>query len=581
MSIAAAAGRKRKTNQRTETLNGMTGALAERQRPDVSDIPFGGPDDPPLAGTVVRLSVELLRTMPENPAPDPVRVAEIAETIEARGQDEPIIVRPATCCEGYEVPAEHYQVMAGATRLAAVRRLGHAYIDCRIRTDIRTKRAALDFAAGNNADRRHVDEFEQAHWLQLMIAAGATQQEAGEVYHLSRGEVSNRLRMAALPEPWRTRVRDGELPYTTARDAILPYVVAPRVMAQLDESWQDEFDHAEVFGGTRERVVQQVCELASQCTGSLDPIVKAYWYISEYWPCLLDLTDPAVVAAIEPQAIPVFAARAGKIEVQSRATNHETFRRLQEAECDKRLVKRFETRDAKSDKSEATAATREPLSRAEVAARSTELQQQLADRTRKWRHLFERAVISLHLAGIAEESIAMDRDAYVYIDDFSDYLATHCAQEWGQALASLAGKKLERYAHADVRSVQRRLFAADTPGWRRTWAHIQIVAKLLWDQQETADDLRPFLQVGDVTKLLAETPVTLADGWQDARVLESWPHRLVARWLGLHTVEQLQAFAKANEVILDSDKKRDIIAAILVAHNTEGLDLPKALRYGE
>jgi len=115
------------------------------------------PDRSPGQTLVIPLS--RLATLPANPIPDPGEVSRIASSLQARGQDEPIIVLAYLRCPAeIELPAnKDWLVLAGATRLAAAQQIGWTELQAREYSAGMSYAEILTFACRNNLDRRTVN----------------------------------------------------------------------------------------------------------------------------------------------------------------------------------------------------------------------------------------------------------------------------------------------------------------------------------------------------------------------------------------------------------------------------------------
>jgi len=210
---------------------------------------------------LLTIALQDLQTLDANPAPDPAEVERIAESFRQRGQDEPIIVLPAKRLprEIELQPDKRYLVLAGATRLAAARRLMWGTIQARERTDRPTHADVLAFAFRNNVDRRTVGTAEKAGYAAALAACepagkpkAQIEQAVAERMGLDRPEINQLLRFDELPKAWRDRVlrferdpsdEDG-LAWTYAK-ALLPYAHLAAVMAAVESIWQDSWERTE------------------------------------------------------------------------------------------------------------------------------------------------------------------------------------------------------------------------------------------------------------------------------------------------------------------------------------------------
>jgi len=525
---------------------------------------------------VVRLPIEKLHVLPENSPPDPERVKEISAGFQSRGQDEPVIVRPAECCPGYEeLPIGHYQILAGSTRLAAARALKWTELDARIRTDIRERKDALAFAAGNNADRREIGVLEKGHMIRAMLAAGATQEEAGRVYHVSRSEASNLVRLLDLPEPWMGRVSSGEMAYTVAR-LLLPYVGAPRLLQAMDENYLECLKWDESGWSKREEAEEAIDDVAAGCSRSIDAKKKRYRG-TDYrvtYPCLADVDAHRDELAIVK--IPVRDGR-GKRVTELRATNVELFDKLQ---TEAQQQREDQTGKGKGAGRESEPA---PLTPAERKARAEDRARELKEKIRQWRLRFLRYLIWDNLRTISDESLQL-QGSTVSLRLFVSMAARRLNVERELARACGAKAPKEKWRSPDVWAALKKAAPLHCESWQIESKIKAAVCEYLWDPEAASKwiDL-PHLADGEIRDAADELGIDLADAWAtQAREKESPAWWLAAQYFGFHTIEGLERLGKELTVDLsEAPQKKNKIAALLVSHcdaESGPLALPKTLK---
>ncbi len=161
-----------------------------------------------LAGTIERnqrtvlTSVALANVQPNPDQPRkhfaPDKLAELADSIKARGLLQPIIVRRV----------EHgYQLLAGERRFRAAQLAG---ID-KLPALIRTADDPLEIALIENLQREDLSPLEEAEGLALLIERhGYTHRDIADMLGKSRPYVSNTLALTRLPDPVKADLRrDG------------------------------------------------------------------------------------------------------------------------------------------------------------------------------------------------------------------------------------------------------------------------------------------------------------------------------------------------------------------------------------
>ncbi len=161
-----------------------------------------------LAGTIERQQRTVLTSLaladvqpnPDQPrkhfAPD--KLAELADSIKARGLLQPIIVRRVE---------SGYQLLAGERRFRAAQLAGLEKLPALIRTDD----DPLEVALIENLQREDLSPLEEAEGLALLIERhGYSHREVAELLGKSRPYVSNTLALTRLPEAVKTDLRrDG------------------------------------------------------------------------------------------------------------------------------------------------------------------------------------------------------------------------------------------------------------------------------------------------------------------------------------------------------------------------------------
>lgn len=177
-------------------------------------------------GPIREIETDLLRRHPDNRLPSIPAVKELAESIQAHGQLEPLLIRPIG--DGY------YQILSGETRFLATQYLERDFVEARVgKCD---EAAALRLVAAANGARKDLDPIERAELLHRLCSddgGGLTQEEAGKLMAvdgkpLSRSAVSNSLRLLKLPTCLIDEIRRGVLPESYAR-AALPFFDNPQL----------------------------------------------------------------------------------------------------------------------------------------------------------------------------------------------------------------------------------------------------------------------------------------------------------------------------------------------------------------
>lgn len=168
----------------------------------------------PVAGGGGRSSVQLMPVASIEPHPDQPRrrfddeaLAELAQSIQARGLIQPIVVRPH---------GHRFQIVAGERRWRAAQKAQLHEVPVLVRDfdDSET----LEVALLENIQRQDLNAIEEAEGYQRLIDEyGHTQEALGKLVHKSRSHVANLLRLLDLPANVREMVEQGALSMGHAR----------------------------------------------------------------------------------------------------------------------------------------------------------------------------------------------------------------------------------------------------------------------------------------------------------------------------------------------------------------------------
>src|SRR5262245_48052556 len=154
-------------------------------------------------------------------------LAELAESIRAKGVVQPIICRPDRQRGGFEI-------VAGERRWRAAQRACLHNMPAIVRdlSDIEV----LEFALIENVQRADLNPIEEATgYNELIDKHGYTQERLSEVVGKSRSHVGNTLRLLKLPGDVQALVREGKLHAGAARAIIgqkHPDVLAQEIVAR-------------------------------------------------------------------------------------------------------------------------------------------------------------------------------------------------------------------------------------------------------------------------------------------------------------------------------------------------------------
>ena len=171
----------------------------------------------PVTGAPTRGSIQMMPVSSIEPHLDQPRrhfdeaaLEELAESIQARGLIQPIVVRPH---------GHRYQIVAGERRWRAAQkaRLHEVPVIVREFDDSET----LEVAILENIQRQDLNPIEEAEaYKRLMAEYGHTQEAIGKLVHKSRSHIANLLRLLELPDGVRAMVVTGQLSMGHARALI-------------------------------------------------------------------------------------------------------------------------------------------------------------------------------------------------------------------------------------------------------------------------------------------------------------------------------------------------------------------------
>jgi ParB family transcriptional regulator, chromosome partitioning protein len=189
----------------------------------------GGHEQAPIPG-VREIPVTSIAPNPTQPRTnfDPVKLAELAESIRSSGVIQPIVVRPH---------ADIYQIVAGERRWRASQQAGLVTVPAIVR-DV-TDQQMLEHAIIENVQREDLNPIDRARaysqcCTQFTLSAQQLAEDLGE----DRTTVSNYIRLLDLPEPVQQLVRDGALSMGHAR-SLLGLVDPDRIQALAQQAVDD------------------------------------------------------------------------------------------------------------------------------------------------------------------------------------------------------------------------------------------------------------------------------------------------------------------------------------------------------
>jgi ParB family transcriptional regulator, chromosome partitioning protein len=137
-------------------------------------------------------------------------LAELADSIAARGVLQPIVVRPF---------GDRFQIVAGERRWRAAQRARLHTIPAIVRTF--DEGATLEVALIENIQREQLNAIEEGEaYRRLIDVHGHSADALGKLLHKSRSHIANLMRLSDLPAPVRAQIANGRLQMGHARALI-------------------------------------------------------------------------------------------------------------------------------------------------------------------------------------------------------------------------------------------------------------------------------------------------------------------------------------------------------------------------
>ncbi len=174
------------------------------------DALLGGTSKPRDEDTLAQLPVAALRPGKYQPRTrmDEASLAELADSIRARGVIQPVVVR--------SVGESQYEILAGERRWRAARIAGLAHVPAVIR-DVPDE-AALGIGLIENIQREDLNPIEEANGIKRLIDEfRLTHEEAARAVGRSRAGVTNLLRLLELAPAVQAMVQDSRIDMGHAR----------------------------------------------------------------------------------------------------------------------------------------------------------------------------------------------------------------------------------------------------------------------------------------------------------------------------------------------------------------------------
>ncbi|WP_265280672.1 ParB/RepB/Spo0J family partition protein [Verminephrobacter aporrectodeae] len=161
--------------------------------------------------------VALIQESPSNPRKhfDQVKLGELAESIQASGVHQPILLRPlhGTHDAPDDAPVPVYELVVGARRLRACKIAQVTDVPAMIRK--LTDQQALEIQVIENLQREDVTELEEAEGYEMLIGtSGLTVEQVAAKIGKSRSYVYTRLKILDLCQQARMALREGLIDFS-------------------------------------------------------------------------------------------------------------------------------------------------------------------------------------------------------------------------------------------------------------------------------------------------------------------------------------------------------------------------------
>ena len=240
-------------NQATEHTEATENVQTKNQKTSVNSVPSVAHSQ---ASGFQRLPLARIARNRFNPRSDfpKEEIAELAVSLEANGQLQPVVVRRVAAglwLEAIASDAADFEIVAGERRALAADVLGWTEIDVIVREcdDALASKLAIE----ENRQRRDISQIELARGVKRRMEL-AQLDVAGVAADLALdvSTVRNLFRLLDAPEAWQQRVISREISGTHLRHA-LPYLHAPAIEAALAKHVDERIKEEGQFGESEKR----------------------------------------------------------------------------------------------------------------------------------------------------------------------------------------------------------------------------------------------------------------------------------------------------------------------------------------
>jgi len=486
---------------------------------------------------------------------DPVKLTELARSIEDVGQQQPGVVRL--------LADDRFELWLGARRLRALQQLKRKTMRVRVYPVMTPDWVLIRARCDENDKRKDLNPIDAAESLRQRLISygwdpegkgGPSMRKLAELVGVSQGEISLRLRLRDLPEPWRGRLIAQEITRSQA-ELLLPWTGRPAVLKALEKNIRKSATRDEMTTNDFEHeLVEVLHDVSRSCTpGEYTQLVgRNNWgYIS------LTKKDLETHAAeLDIAEVPSWYGR-GKPE--RRAFNVARWEELDQ-QAAARKAERQEKRAAGGRGSKAGAREPSGPTPAELKARREQQRQQLETKVARYRTRWLQARAAERVAKAPAETIEYLQLCFAAMPDERSTRE----HELCGIVRELGGKaKRVDYGGVDVFTTLQTLPAGVTVDQVRRAAIAQ------WLQHDTTQ-WRSDLKARDVPYLAEKLGVDLATEW-----------RCSQEFLELFSKAQLGDLAaewkRDLEFGVAGDKRGEKVTALLQANANKRLPVPKIL----
>ena len=186
---------------------------------------------------------------------DPEALTELATSIQSQGIVQPIVVRPKSIINRYEI-------IAGERRWRAAQQAGLENVPCLIRSV--DDEAAAQIALIENTARQDLNPLEEAEGiLKLVQLFDYTHEEVAAVIGKSRSDVTNLLRLIKLEPRVKTLIHENKLSKSHAK-----------LLIEVDSQYQYELAKQSIVKNWSTRVLEKAIKQLTEANLNKPPVSK-------------------------------------------------------------------------------------------------------------------------------------------------------------------------------------------------------------------------------------------------------------------------------------------------------------------